>query len=67
MIKWSVETRKLSDLKAYEKNPRKITETGLNDLIKSLELFGVAEPIVINRDDTIIGGHARVQGAEANP
>lgn len=62
MIKWTVESRKLSELKAYEKNPRRITEKGLNDLIKSLELFGLAEPIVINRDDTIIGGHARVQG-----
>jgi site-specific DNA-methyltransferase (adenine-specific) len=61
MIKWTVETRKLSELKAYEQNPRRITEKGLNDLIKSLELFGLAEPIVINRDDTIIGGHARVQ------
>lgn len=37
-------------------------EKGLNDLIKSLELFGVAEPIVINRDDTIISGHARKHG-----
>jgi ParB-like nuclease domain len=61
MIKWTVETRKLSELKAFEKNPRRITEKGLNDLIKSLELFGLAEPIVINRDDTIVGGHARVQ------
>jgi ParB-like chromosome segregation protein Spo0J len=25
-------------------------------------LFGLAEPIVINRDNTIIGGHARWQG-----
>ena len=57
MIKWSVESRKLSELKAYEKNPRRITEKGLNDLIKSLELFGLAEPIVINRDDIIVGGH----------
>jgi hypothetical protein len=62
VIKWTVETRKLSKLKAYEKNPRRITEKGLNDLIKSLELFGLAEPVVINRDDTTIGGHAWVQG-----
>jgi hypothetical protein len=62
MIKWTVETRKLSELKAYDKNPRRITEKGLSDLIKSLELFGLAEPVVISRDDTIIGGHARVQG-----
>jgi site-specific DNA-methyltransferase (adenine-specific) len=61
MIKWGIETRKLNELKAFEKNPRRITEKGLGDLIKSLELFGLAEPIVINRDDTIIGGHARVQ------
>ncbi len=61
MIKWTVESRKLSELKAYEKNPRRITEKGLNDLVKSLELFGLAEPIVVNRDDTIIGGYARVQ------
>jgi ParB-like chromosome segregation protein Spo0J len=61
MLKWKVETRKLSELKAYEKNPRRITEKGLNDLIKSLELFGLAEPIVVNLDNTIIGGHARVQ------
>jgi len=61
MIKWTIETRKLSELKAYDLNPRRITEKGLNDLIQSLKLFGLAEPIVINRDDTIIGGHARVQ------
>ena len=61
MIKWAIETRKLNELKAYDKNPRRITEKGLGDLIKSLELFGLAEPIVINRDDTIIGGHARAQ------
>lgn len=61
MIKWTVENRKLAELKAYGKNPRRITEKGLNDLIKSLELFGLAEPVVINRDDTIVGGHARVQ------
>ena len=62
MIKWTVETRKLSKLKAYEKNPGQIAEKGLNDLIKSLEPFGLGERIVFNRDDTIIGGHARVQG-----
>ena len=26
VIKWSVESRKLSELKAYEKNPRRLTE-----------------------------------------
>lgn len=61
LIKWTVESRKLSDLKAYEKNLRRITREGPERPVKSLELFGLAEPIVINRDYTVIGGHARVQ------
>jgi ParB-like chromosome segregation protein Spo0J len=61
VIKCTVESRKLSELKAYEKNPRRISEKGLGDLIKSLEPFGLAEPIVVNRDDMNIGSHARVQ------
>ena len=38
MINWTVESRKLSEIKPYEKNPRRITEKNLNDLIKSLGL-----------------------------
>jgi hypothetical protein len=37
VIKWTVETRKLSELKVYEKDPRRITEKGLGDLIKSID------------------------------
>jgi len=58
-IKWRLEKRRLRDLKEYGKNPRVITEKKLNDLKKSLDKFSLAEPIVINTDGTIIGGHAR--------
>lgn len=58
-IYWNVIKTKVSDLKEFDKNPRKLTKKGLSDLKKSIEKFGVAEPIVVNKDFTIIGGHGR--------
>lgn len=59
MITWKIEKRNLSDLIGYDKNPRKFTEKGLEDLKASLESLGDANIITINADNTILGGHAR--------
>lgn len=61
MITWTIEKRQLKDLKGYSKNPRKFTEKGLADLKKSLESLGDANIITINKDNTILGGHARLE------
>jgi DNA modification methylase len=58
-IKWHIETRKLADLKEFEGNPRIFQDKGMADLNTSIDKFGLAEPIVINTDGLIIGGHAR--------
>jgi len=58
-IKWHVEKRRVIDLKEWPKNPRKITDKGLVDLVISIDKFGLAEPIIINTDNTICGGHGR--------
>ena len=55
---------KLSDLKPSEYNPRQISEDELNKLSKSIQKFGFVEPVVINKDLTIIGGHQRIKAAE---
>ena len=60
-IVWHIEKRKVKDLKPYEKNPRIITEIGLDHLKKSFDEIGFAQPININLDNTILSGHARVQ------
>ena len=60
MIKWQIEKRNIDDLKGYEKNPRKFTDKGLKDLKKSLENVGDANIITINKDNTVLGGHARL-------
>lgn len=58
-INWQLERRAIGTIKPYDKNPRIIKGKKLDDLKKSIEKFGLAEPLVINTDGTIIGGHAR--------
>lgn len=57
-----IETRRLADLKPADYNPRKKLEPGdpeYEKIARSIETFGYCDPIIINRDGTIIGGHQR--------
>ena len=58
-IEWHNEKRRIRDLIPYVANPRQITDKQAKDLKASLDKFGIADPIVINTDNTIIGGHQR--------
>jgi DNA modification methylase len=60
-IEWFAERRKIDDLKPHSKNPRRFTKKGLADLGKSIDKFGVADPVIVNKDNVIIGGHARIE------
>ena len=47
-------------------NPRRIEDSELEALGRSLEHFGAVQPIVVNRrTGHIVGGHQRVKAAEA--
>lgn len=61
MHEWKMEERSLKDLKPNPKNPRRMSKQMAEQLTKSLDKFGQCEPIVINQDNTIIGGHQRVK------
>jgi DNA modification methylase len=54
----------IGELKPATYNPRKISNKELDKLVQSIEEFGFLEPVVINKDKTIIGGHQRVKAAE---
>lgn len=51
-------------LKPSEYNPREITEKSFEALKNSIKEFGLVEPIVVNADNQIIGGHMRVEAAK---
>lgn len=59
-INWSTEKRKISDLIPANYNPRKWPENEKNNLAKSIDKFSLADPLVINQDNKIIGGHFRL-------
>ncbi|HQQ01001.1 MAG TPA: ParB N-terminal domain-containing protein [bacterium] len=53
---------RLADLNPHPQNPRKISDLALSRLQKSVERFGLVEPIVYNkRSGCIVGGHQRVK------
>lgn len=54
----------ISLLKPAEYNPRKdlkSTDKEYQKIKRSIEEFGYVEPIIVNSDDTIIGGHQRLK------
>tara|TARA_B100000519_G_scaffold3813_1_gene3733 strand:- start:1273 stop:1761 length:489 start_codon:yes stop_codon:yes gene_type:complete len=54
-----IELIKINKLKPATYNPRQISTKQYNDLKKSIERFGLVDPIIVNKDMTIIGGHQR--------
>jgi 16S rRNA G966 N2-methylase RsmD len=60
-IVWSSEKRMITELKPAVYNPRKSSEKEERDLSSSLERFSLADPIIINRNNTVIGGHFRLR------
>ena len=67
-----IEKVKIAELNPAEYNPRRMTNKQYEDLKNSLEKFGLVDPIIINTDNTVVGGHQRLRimrelGAELVP
>lgn len=60
-ITWKTEKRKIDDLKAWEGNPRRAGTKEYEDVKNSLDKFDLADPIIINTDNLIVGGHLRTK------
>lgn len=57
------ERRRIDTLKPAEYNPRKRLQPGDSEyeaLKRSIETFGYVDPIIVNKDGTVIGGHQRL-------
>jgi len=60
-MNWKTERRQIDELKLAGYNPRQASEKEVKDLTASLDKFDLADPIIINKDNTIIGGHFRIR------
>ena len=55
----NIELIAINKLKPATYNPRQISTKQYKDLKESIERFDLVDPIIINKDFTIIGGHQR--------
>lgn len=60
-LEWKVEKRKLSELKLWEGNPRKITDKGFSKLGNDLEAVGDFSVLAIDTDGTVVSGNQRMR------
>ena len=56
-----VEKIQINKLKPATYNPRQISKKQYNDLKDSIVKFGLVDPIILNKDFTVIGGHQRLK------
>jgi len=54
--------KKVNDITPYSNNPRRNEATALK-LKKSIEEFGFKNPIILDENDVIVSGHARLKAA----
>lgn len=66
MITWKLEQRNIKDLKKHTKNPRSLSKDQYEHIKKSIDKFGLIDKPIINLDNTIIGGHQRLEVLKKN-
>ena len=57
----NIEKLDINILQPAKYNPRQITSKDYKDLKTSIKKFGLVDPIIINTDKTVIGGHQRLK------
>jgi len=60
-IDWKYEKRSIAALYENEHNPRRLSKKRAEELKESLRDFGLCQPIVMQTDGKIIGGHQRLK------
>ena len=55
-----IEQIAIKDLKPYERNAKKHDETQIKNVMESIRQFGMAQPLVVDKDNVLIIGHCRL-------
>ncbi len=55
-----IENVAIKDLKPYERNAKKHDEKQIKNVMESIKQFGMAQPLVIDKDNVLIIGHCRL-------
>ena len=56
--------RPISDLRPRAGNPRTHSQKQIDQIARSIQRFGFASPVLIDKDDGIVAGHGRITAAK---
>ena len=56
-----IKNEKIDNLELAPYNPRKINANEMQKLMDSLKEFGFLDPVIVNKNMTVIGGHQRIK------
>ena len=60
----SIEQKAIEDLRPWARNARTHSRKQIRQIADSIKTFGFTNPVLIDRDDTILAGHGRVAAAK---
>ena len=66
MINWTLKTWAIKDLKPHGKNPRKLSKEAHQQIVESMDKYGLIDKPIVNTDGSIIGGHQRIKILKQN-
>ena len=55
-----IENMLIKEVKPYERNAKKHDETQIKNVMESIKQFGMAQPLVVDKDGVVIIGHCRL-------
>lgn len=53
----------IKDLKPYKKNAKKHPKEQVERIAESIKEFGFTQPVIIDKDNSVVAGHGRILGA----
>jgi len=59
-----IEIADINSIKPYENNPRKLKDSAIEKVAKSLKEYGFRQPIVVDKDKIIVAGHTRFRASK---
>lgn len=59
-----IEQMKIKDVIPYERNAKKHDNNQINNVAESIQRFGFAQPLVVDKDNVLIIGHCRLLAAK---
>lgn len=56
--------KKIEEIKQYSKNAKKHSTKQIEQIANSIREFGFNQPIVVDKNDVVVVGHGRLEGAK---